>query len=161
MSDETWGTYKGQIKGFRFENSQVKRLGPSIGSSSSGSQSEIDRDSDGVIMDGTPDEKPTPKKQPEKKPADFKPGYIQRDRNGQLQQFSGPPPKDKPYIREQRDGTLQQFGPEKKKPQTYKPGYILEDGNGQLQQYDGAPPKNKPHLREQPDGNLHRFSPGR
>jgi hypothetical protein len=159
MSGDTWGTYKGEIKGFRFENSETKRLGPAIGAS--GVQPEIDRDSDGVVGDGTPDEKPTPNKQPDKKRTSFKPGYILEDSNGQLQQFSGPPPKDRPYIREQRDGTLQQFGPPRKKPQKYKPGYILEDRNGQLQQYDGPPPKNKPYLREKPDGNLHEFGPDR
>ena len=110
MSGETWGTYKGEIKGFRFENTEKKRLGPSIGGTAAGSQSEIDRDSDGVVMDGTPDEKPTPKKPVNRaSTSGYKPGYILEDANGQLQQYAGQPPRNKPYIREQLNGQLQQF----------------------------------------------------
>ena len=121
--NETWGTYKGEIKGFRFENSETKRLGPPIGGS--GVQSEIDRDSDGNIGDGTPDERPAPKKGPSKnppkvrridgkwqpqKPSPYKPGYILEDRKGNLNRYNGNPPKNKKYFREKLDGSRQEFG---------------------------------------------------
>jgi hypothetical protein len=47
--------------------------------------------------------------------SEYKPGYILEDADGQLQQYDGQPPKDKPYIREQRDGQLQQFGPPRRR----------------------------------------------
>lgn len=120
--NETWGTYKGEIKGFRFENSETKRLGPSIGGSAV--QSETDRDSDGNIGDGTPDERPAPKKGPSKQPPKvrridgkwqpkkpaYKPGYILEDRKGNLQRYDGPPPKNKRHFREKPDGSLEEFG---------------------------------------------------
>ena len=121
--NETWGTYKGEIKGFRFENSETKRLGPPIGGS--GVQSEIDRDGDGNTGDGTPDERPAPKKGPSKepprvrreymklppKPSPYKPGYILPDEGGNWQGYDGTPPKNKPYFREHRDGSLYEFRP--------------------------------------------------
>ena len=124
--NETWGTYKGEIKGFRFENSETKRLGPSIGGSAV--QSETDRDSDGNIGDGTPDERPAPKKGPSKQPPkvrreymkwqpktppklpSYKPGYILEDSKGNLQRYNGPPPKNKRHFREKPDGSLEEFG---------------------------------------------------
>jgi hypothetical protein len=136
MSGDTWGTYKGEIKGFRFENSETKRLGPAIGTS--GVQSEIDRDSDGVVGDGTPDERPAPTK----KPAD---------------RYSEPgkkyPPGQKPTTLEGRNRNRARAPIAPK----YKPGYLLEDENGELQQYDGPPPKNRRYLREKPDGSLQDF----
>jgi hypothetical protein len=138
MSGDTWGTYKGEIKGFRFENSETKRLGPSIGGTRGGSQSEIDRDSDGSVGDGTPDERPAPTK----KPAD---------------RYSEPgkkyPPGQKPTTLEGRNGNRARAPIAPK----YKPGYLLEDENGELQQYDGPPPKNRRYLREKPDGSLQDF----
>ena len=122
MSGQTWGEFKGKINGFRFENSEQKRLGPSIGRAATGSQSEIDRDSDGVVLDGTPDEKPAPKKPVSKESTSgYKPGYILEDADGQLQQYDGQPPKDKPYIREQMNGQLQEFNAPPKKPVNNKP----------------------------------------
>ena len=126
--NETWGTYKGEIKGFRFENSETKRLGTPIGGS--GIQPEVDRDGDGNTGDGTPDEKPAPKKGPSKnppkvrridgkwqpppkppKPSPYKPGYILPDEGGNWQGYDGTPPKNKPYFREHRDGSLYEFRP--------------------------------------------------
>lgn len=47
---------------------EVKSLGPTIGATGNTSdQDMVDRDSDGVIFDGTPDEKPTPNRKPYKK----------------------------------------------------------------------------------------------
>ena len=127
--NETWGTYKGEIKGFRFENSEIKRLGTPIGGG--GVQSETDRDSDGNIGDGTPDERPAPKKGPSKQP---------------------------PKVR-RIDGKWQP--PKPPKPSPYKPGYILPDEGGNWQGYDGTPPKNKPYFREHRDGSLYEFRPNR
>lgn len=47
--------------------------------------------------------------------SEYKPGYILEDADGQLQQYDGQPPKNKPYIREQRDGQLQQYGPPRRR----------------------------------------------
>ena len=121
--NQTWGTYKGKIKGFRFENSETKLLGTPIGGGDV--QSETDRDSDGNIGDGTPDERPAPKKGPSKqppkvrreymkpppKPSPYKPGYILPDEGGNWQGYDGTPPKNKPYFREHRDGSLYEFRP--------------------------------------------------
>ena len=124
--NETWGTYKGEIKGFRFENLETKRLGTPIGGS--GIQPEVDRDGDGNTGDGTPDEKPAPKKGPSKQPpqvrreymkpppkppkqSPYKPGYILPDEGGNWQGYDGTPPKNKPYFREHRDGSLYEFRP--------------------------------------------------
>ena len=131
--NETWGTYKGEIKGFRFENSEIKLLGTPIGGG--GVQSEIDRDSDGNIGDGTPDERPAPKKGPSKqppkvrreymklppkppKPSQYKPGYILED-GGDFQNYDGEPPKNKPYLREHTDGSLYEFRPNRPPKKVY------------------------------------------
>jgi hypothetical protein len=129
--NETWGTYKGEIKGFRFENSETKLLGPPIGGS--GVQSEIDRDSDGNIGDGTPDERPAPKKGPSKNPPKVRREY-----------FKLPPKPPKPTPRS-----------------PYKPGYLLPDEEGNWQGYDGTPPKNKPYFREHRDGSIYEIRPNR
>ncbi len=138
MTNETWGTYKGDIKSFRFENLETKRLGPSIGGTRGGAQSEIDRDSDGSIGDGTPDERPAPTR----KPADRYPEPGKKY-----------PPGQKPTTLEGRNRNRARAPIAPK----YKPGYLLEDENGQLQQYDGPPPKNRRYLREKPDGSLQDF----
>ena len=136
MSSSTWGEYQGKVLGFRFENSKTKRLGAPIGRS--GVQSEIDGDSDGSTGDGTPDERPARTRKPAdrypepgkkyppgQKPTTlegrdknrgrapiapkYKPGYLLEDENGQLQQYDGPPPKNRRYLREKPDGSLQDF----------------------------------------------------
>jgi hypothetical protein len=132
--NETWGTYTGQIKGFRFENSETKRLGAPIGGS--GQQDATrDHDGDGVINDGTENEKPAPKKGP-----------------------TGNPPK----VRREELKLPRKLMPPKPTPSSpYKPGYILPDDSGNWQGYDGAPPKNKPHFREHRDGSIYEIRPNR
>jgi hypothetical protein len=132
--NETWGTYKGEIKGFRFENSETKRLGAPIGGS--GQQDATrDHDSDGVINDGTEDEKPAPKKGPSKNPP-----KVRREELILPRKLVPPKPTPKP---------------------PYKPGYLLPDEEGNWQGYDGTPPKNKPHFREHRDGSIYEIRPNR
>ena len=96
--------------------SEEKMLGPTIGGSSQ-QDAARDQDDDGVINDGTPNEKPTPKnsdraedlRNSRKYP--YKPGFILPDDGGNLQQYSGEPPKDKPYFKEHRNGSLYEFRP--------------------------------------------------
>jgi hypothetical protein len=121
----------------RYENSKEKKdaqfeleektLGPTIGG---GNQQDAtrDHDGDGVINDGTQDEKPAPKKGPSKKPPvvrridgkwkpkpapslPYKPGYILPDEGGNWQDYDGTPPKDKPHFREHRDGSIYEIRP--------------------------------------------------
>lgn len=118
MSNETWGSFKGEVLGFRFETKADKILGPAIGGSSR-QDATRDHDNDGVINDGTSNEKPAPKKPDESDTAEdlrnarkspYKPGYILPN-GGDLEQYNGEPPKDKPYLREHRDGSLYEFQP--------------------------------------------------
>ena len=62
--------------------------------------------------------------------SEYKPGYIQEDADGQLQQYDGKPPKNGKYIREQRDGTLQEYGPDSGKPTIDRPRRDTPRGGG-------------------------------
>jgi hypothetical protein len=119
----------------RYENAKKKKkdaleglgekaLGPTIGGSS-GPDATRDHDGDGVINDGTQDEKPAPpKKGPTNKkprvrretykmppkPPTFKPGYLLGE-GDDLNMYDGEPPKNKPYLREHTDGSLYEFRP--------------------------------------------------
>lgn len=61
-----------------WDDVDVKQLGPTIGATGNTPDDEmVDRDGDGVIFDGTPDEKPTPNRKPYKKMSN---SYLEKRR---------------------------------------------------------------------------------
>ncbi len=118
----------------RFELEQ-KTLGPTIGG---GNQQDAtrDHDGDGVVNDGTQDEKPAPRKN------------VPQQRNPRNSRTR--PSDDWNRAEDLRNA--------RKSP--YKPGYILSEGDeGDFNVYDGEPPKGKPYFREHRDGSLYEFRP--
>ena len=126
----------------RYENSkektgaqfelEEKTLGPTIGG---GNQPDAtrDHDSDGIINDGTENEKPAQKKPANGQKRPLNANDLNRDQN----------------LRNARSSQ-------------YKPGYILPDGDGgDFNIYNGEPPTDKPYLREHRDGSLYEFKPNR
>lgn len=66
-----------------WDDVDVKSLGPTIGATGNTPDDEmVDRDSDGVIFDGTPDEKPTPNRKPYKKMPN---SYLEKRRRRKVQ----------------------------------------------------------------------------
>ncbi len=75
---ERYGNAKKSKKKDAWDDVYVKQLGPTIGATGNTPDAEmVDRDGDGVVFDGTPDEKPTPKRKPYKKMSN---SYLEKRR---------------------------------------------------------------------------------